>query len=61
MKKIQIYRQAKGLTRRELAEAIGVTKRAAEAIEHRGVNGVRAEMAVKIAEALGCSVKDLID
>ena len=56
-----MLRMEKGLKRKDVAEALGITKRAAEALEHRGANGLHAEKAVKLADMLGCEVRDLLD
>lgn len=61
MTKIQRLRMEKGLKRSDVSEALGITRRAAEALEHRGANGLHAEKAVKLADLLECEVRDLLD
>ena len=61
MTKIQRLRMEKGLKRKDVSEALGITRRAAEALEHRGANGLHAEKAVRLADLLECEVRDLLD
>lgn len=53
-------RKKSGLTQDQLANAVGVTRRAVCKWERMGMRYATAENAVKVANVLGCSVEELI-
>lgn len=63
MTNIQRIRTEKGLTQKQLAEQAGVQKRMVEHYEQgtRSINGAAAMTVYRIAEALECNVKDLLE
>jgi transcriptional regulator with XRE-family HTH domain len=60
MKRMREYREKAGLSRREVAAKTGLSQRAIDYIED-GVKSPSVENAVKIADALGCTLLDLLD
>ena len=61
--KMHRRRRELGLSLDELASKVGASRRTLEKYERTGagINQCRAEVAVKIADVLGCSVKDLLE
>lgn len=59
MDRLKSVREAKGMSRRQLAEATGLGERTIAYIEN-GTKSPRVENAVKIARALGVSLLDLL-
>ena len=59
--RIKEVRKAKGITQKELAEKLGVTPQAVSQFEKSDSMKFKHSTLVNIAEALECSVDDLID
>ena len=59
--KLTIYRSAIGMKQTKLAELTGFSLRTIQGWELRGLNEAKASKAVKIADALKCNVKDLME
>lgn len=61
--RLTLIRQRAGLTRTELAESVGISKRTIEAYEQgkRKIDGIGLLTAIKIANVLKCSPIDLLD
>jgi len=59
--RIKEVRKAKGITQKELAEKLGVTPQAVSQFEKSDVMKFKHSTLVNIAEALECSVDDLVD
>ena len=57
--KIEIRRTKRGISRKELADLVGVTERAIEYYE-KGKREPKASILKKIAEVFGCLMEDLI-
>jgi putative transcriptional regulator len=55
---VRAYREARGLTQAELADAVGVTRQSINAIE-RGRYDPSLELALKLADEFDCAVEDL--
>ena len=60
-KKLTIYRSSIEMTQRELAEQTGIPLKTIQRWELVGLNEGKAISAVKIADVLKCSVKDLME
>ena len=60
MSKIATHRKRAGLTQQELADALGVTQ-AAVANWETGRRCPPVKTLLRLAEALGCTIADLID
>ena len=60
---LRTFRTKAGLTQAELADRAGISKRTLQEYEQgrKNVNGMALETAVKLADALGCNAKDLLD
>ncbi len=56
---IRFYREKKGMTRKELADAIGVSEAEIIAYE-RGMESPLLDKFIRIAEVLGVSLGDLV-
>ena len=63
MTNIKRLREAAGLSQSQLADRAGISKRTLQEYEQgrKNVNGMALETAVKLADALGCNAKDLLD
>lgn len=63
MSNLQRIRTEKGLTQKQLAELSGVQKRMVEHYEQgtRSINGAAGITLYRIAEALDCDIKDLLE
>ena len=63
MNKLAQLRKAAGLTQAQLAEASGLSVRMIQNYEQgfRDVNGIGIKRAKAIADALGCTIEDLIE
>lgn len=59
--RIKEVRKEKGITQKELAEKLGVTPQAVSQFEKSDSMKFKHSTLVNIAEALGCSIDDLID
>ena len=59
--RIKEIRKEKGITQKELAEKLGVTPQAVSQCEKNDVMKFKHSTLVNIAEALECSVDDLVD
>lgn len=59
MANIGDLRKAAGLTQKQLADALGVT-RSTVAMWETGENAPKTKMLLTLAEALGCSVEDIL-
>ena len=60
-KKLTIYRSSIGMKQSRLAEITGLSIKTIQSWEIRGMNEAKAIRAVKVADALKCSVKDLME
>lgn len=58
--KLTEMREIAGMTQKELAEAVGVSQQSIYYYEH-GDRDPRASMLKKLADALGCSISDILD
>lgn len=58
--KIAQIRESRGMTQKELADAVGVTQQTIYYYEH-GDHDPRASMLKRLAKALGCTVSELLD
>ena len=63
MNKLKQIREAAGLTQTELAKASNISVRVLQNYEQgtRPLNGARAITVYRIAQALGCTIEDLLD
>ena len=63
MTNLRRLREERGLSRSQLAEASGVSVRMIEQYELgiRSINGSAALTVYKLAQALGCTVEDLLE
>jgi DNA-binding XRE family transcriptional regulator len=61
VKNIAKYREIKGLKQSDLAELLGTSIKTVQSWDLRGVNTVGLGTCIKIADALGCNVRDLYD
>lgn len=59
--KIDIIRQQRGMSVRELAEAAGVNKRSLEDLFQRRKKATNVYVLQKLARVLGCSIEELIE
>ena len=61
--RLKFYREEKGLSQSQLAKASGVSVRLIQAYECglRDINGARVITALKLADALGCDVRQIIN
>lgn len=59
MNKIKSVRLNRGMTQKELADAIGVTQKDVSRWE-TGVYNPKVDKLLRIAEALSCDIKDLL-
>lgn len=60
-KKLTIFRSSVGMKQSTLAELTGLSIKTIQSWEIRGMNEAKAISAVKVADALKCSVKDLME
>lgn len=63
MNKLKQRREAAGMTQADLAKATGISVRVIQNYEQgtRPLNGARVITVKHIADAIGCSIEDLID
>ncbi len=63
MSKLQAIRKAKGLTQKELAERINVTKQAIQSYEQgwRNINKAEFSILLKLCNTLECKLTDILD
>lgn len=61
--RLKFYREEKGLSQSQLAKASGVNLRIIQAYEcgARDINGAKVITVLKLAEALGCDVYQIIN
>ena len=59
--KLSIYRSSAGLRQIDLARITEIPLKTIQGWELRGMNGANVVKAVKIADALKCNVKDLLE
>jgi transcriptional regulator with XRE-family HTH domain len=61
--RLALIRQKAGLSRTQLAESVGISKRTIEAYEQgkRKIDGIGLLTAIKISKVLNCSPVDLLD
>lgn len=59
--KIDVIRQQRGMSVRELAEAAGVNKRSLEDLFQRRKKATNVYTLQKLARVLGCSIEELIE
>lgn len=59
--KLTIYRSSVNMKQSALSEITGISVRTLQGWELRGLNEAKASSAVKIADALKCSVKELME
>ena len=59
---IKKLREAKGLTRAELAERTGINVRTLEAYEYgkKDINGAKIKTLLRLCNALGCKLNDIL-
>lgn len=63
MTNLQRIRKERGLTRTALAQAAGINARVLAFYEngYRRINGAAAETVIRIADALGCDPRELME
>lgn len=61
--RLKFYREEKGLSQSQLAKASGVSVRLIQAYEcgSRDINGAKVVTVLKLADALGCDVRQIIN
>ena len=58
--KLRVLRQEQGLTQAEVAEEIGISRRAYVSYEQQGARPRKREIYEKLASTLGCDINDLL-
>lgn len=63
MTNIKRLRESSGLSQSQLAEKAGISKRTLQEYEQgrKSANGMALETAIRLADALGCDTKELLD